>query len=745
MAELYSSLDGAYDHDISSDGSRVLEISAGSGAAYGSDTGYAIVYERDENGDYSPIGPQLNTEVYLGKMNDDGNRILLLRNNYHVTLYDFSNLQWSQIKQETSAKSCHAISGDGKTFVHATNNNSVVIHEEGDDGSWTSSTVTYAGEGFGNACELSHNGQVLSVMSRKTLDGNRYGTVQLYEKVGSTWNWFDQFIGNKDYAYNPSQSYGIHTMQLSEDGSTFALANTQDENVGVYEWTGSTYNKTPVQTVTIASNEVTGIGLSADANVLVISNFYHNPRGIAYVHHKNDDGLYVVKGGPLLGIDDNNDKGNNSFGNGINISTDGAYMSINDYGSYYTRRTVSIFNTCYDSGATAAPTLGPTLSSPPTMGPAMPSQTPSVLPTSTLPGLGSWYISNNGDITEEATSKDIITIKLPFNSTNRDIGAVALQKNCTTEFPQSGNYFVASTTPPTSSQPDGYVQFNTTLEVNITALNGTSHWNEYTDGTRGGWVEMCVETFLSFNDLVDLGNDDSNPKIIFKNNVLNISLSLTADYEIDNVNVERENATEANVDADYSDFITAYECTETDLYSVASKTYTQGEEITICVRDTGTDFVQVEEFVNLVVSQEETSEYNFILNRLYNPEVTTVTCTDNDSTATSDRRVCYAKIRALAQFFSIGTPPDLTISGSVDVRRDGRRVRRILRNVLPTPEKNNEEDAYYASSRRLQENGGSGGFEVNIGLTPGHDSASNSGLMSVVVGAAGLTGAVLML
>merc|ERR1740124_1776365 len=90
--------------------------------------------------------------------------------------------------------------------------------------------------------------------------------------------------------------------------------------------------------------------------------------------------------------------------------------------------------------------------------------------------------------------------------------------------------------------------------------------------------------------------------------------------------------------------------------------------------------------------------------------------------------------------------------GATKVRRDERRVRRILRSALPTTEKNNEEDAFYGSSRRVQEDLGSGEFEVKASLVSRDNSAASvctvgstvAGLMSVVVGAAGVAGAALM-
>ena len=367
-------------------------------------------------------------------------------------------------------------------------------------------------------------------------------------------------------------------------------------------------------------------------------------------------------------------------------------------------------------------------------------------PTITKPNRNEWLISIIGNTTEQATSKDNILISMSFNASNRDIGALVFEADCITPF-DSNTYFNVDTTMPSSNAPDGFIQFNTTLEMNVTAINGTKHWNAFTDGTRGGWVEACTETYLQVTDDPDLGNDDVVQKVTFKNNVLNISISLNADYNVDQVSVVREEATKEDVKTDYSEFITAYECAEINPYlPVTGKTYNQGDEIGICVTDESGGIVQVEEFVDLVVAQEGLSDYNFILNTLYNPDVTTPECLDATS---SERRVCIAKIRALARFFEGAAPKDLTISGSVYVIRDGRRVRRNLRMGLPAPEKINEEadTALVASGRRDEEDEeGSGDFEVIVSLASTDDSAASNriigstaaaGLVSMVVGAVG--------
>jgi len=196
------------------------------------------------------------------------------------------------------------------------------------------------------------------------------------------------------------------------------------------------------------------------------------------------------------------------------------------------------------------------------------------------------------------------------------------------------------------------------------------------------------------------------------------------------------------VNTAYSEFIIAYECDETNPYiEKSTATYNQGDEITICVMDDSSNIVEVEEFVDLEVAQEGNTDYIFIRNGQWNSDITTPVCVESTELV---RRVCYAKVRALARFFSTGKPSDLTISGSVYVRRDGRRVRRILRSALPTTENNNEEDTLYASSRRVLEDPGRGEFKVNVGLASPDNSAASAftvgsivlGLMSVVVGAA---------
>jgi len=156
----------------------------------------------------------------------------------------------------------------------------------------------------------------------------------------------------------------------------------------------------------------------------------------------------------------------------------------------------------------------------------------------------------------------------------------------------------------------------------------------------------------------DLGND-TKTKVNFKNNILNISIPLIANYEVGEVRVGREDATKEDVNTDYSDFIIAYECDESYPYiKKTGTTYNQGDKITICVSDESSNIVEVKKFLDLVVAQEDKSDYNFIQNGRWNSrrnsDITAPVCVDSN---TSKHRVCYAKIRALARFFSTENRP----------------------------------------------------------------------------------------
>lgn len=93
---------------------------------------------------------------------------------------------------------------------------------------------------------------------------------------------------------------------------------------------------------------------------------------------------------------------------------------------------------------------------------------------------------------------------MPFNASNRDYAAKVYTDDCLTPFTNSA--FNVSTSDRSSVKPDGYVQFNSTLTMNITSINATDYLNKFTDGTQGGWVRVCVQTYLWFKDTFNLND-----------------------------------------------------------------------------------------------------------------------------------------------------------------------------------------------------------------------------------------------
>ena len=108
---------------------------------------------------------------------------------------------------------------------------------------------------------------------------------------------------------------------------------------------------------------------------------------------------------------------------------------------------------------------------------------------------------------------------------------------------------------------------------------------------------------------------------------MNVSISLNANYTVDQVAVKGEKADQAEVSADYSNLIEAYKCSSEDPALIVSGTKdNQGDEIPVCVSDKSSGIVQVEDIEDLVVSQGESNSYNFVLGTMYNPDVTTLSC-----------------------------------------------------------------------------------------------------------------------
>jgi len=455
------------------------------------------------------------------------------------------------------------------------------------------------------------------------------------------------------------------------------------------------------------------VSLSADGTIVAIGAMYNDGNGADSGHVR----VYKYEGSSweMIGGDIDGEGAGDYSGYSVSLSADGTIVAIgatgND-GNGANSGHVRIFTT--STQVSKAPT------------------------TQVLVG---WNIENNGEVTGTINSDGRPQIFIPINASNRESGVNVFTEDCLTSFYDT-NYFEVDTTNSTSSMANGYIQFDTSLTVNVSALNKTEYWKPFTDGTRGGSVEVCLETFLKYKKTITdhyLGNDDDDEqRVNFINNILNISVSFTSSFTIDSIKVKREDEKREDIVTDYSDSVTGYLCQESNLYTAAAaKTYKQGEEIIICV--TTKDFVQVQEFYNLKVSQEGKSDYHFIKGTLFNPAIVNVACKDGTD---GHHRVCYAKILVLARFFDKKDPSDLFISGQVFFIRNGRRVRRNLRMALPGPDKNDDEGALKPSGSlaRANDEDKSEDFEVIVALGSSKDSSASvltAGLFLMAVGAAG--------
>jgi hypothetical protein len=271
--------------------------------------------------------------------------------------------------------------------------------------------------------------------------------------------------------------------------------------------------------------------------------------------------------------------------------------------------------------------------------------------------------------------------------------------------------------------------------MNITALNETSYWNSFTDGSRGGWAEVCVETYLS---LTSPGNEDE--EVDFVNNVLNVSVALNGDFSVDDISVKRESVTTSTSTLDYSGFVKAYQCASNNPRTklAAPPLYTQGDNLVICITDNNEGIIQVEDIKTLAISQVGTAPYNYVFDNRSNPDITKITCVDGGS---SEGNVCIAELTLLSRFFPDVKPANLTVTGVVDIVRGGYTPASRTRALGMA-----EQNIAGSGGRSLEDSNTGGkdaGFSLRVELgsddadtSAGSNQYGSAGLLSVVLGAA---------
>ena len=235
-------------------------------------------------------------------------------------------------------------------------------------------------------------------------------------------------------------------------------------------------------------------------------------------------------------------------------------------------------------------------------------------------------------------------------------------------------------------------------------------------------------------------------KIIVANSILNIYVTLSGNFRIEDISVEQDSVAKTNITTDFTNYVTAYKCEEQTPYTIQpdSSTYKQGDVLSIwCVKDTCGSIVRVESINNLLISQTNTLPFKYVYQGNTNPELTNIECRAGISVDKGD--VCIVKLVLHGCFFPGTSPPDLIVSGDVNVVRGAFNNCCTLRMKFSSPviEKN---EAKHTSRHIKEVDDGSGRGNFFIGVQVTEDSADSgesssygaSGLLSITVVAAGV-------
>ena len=361
-----------------------------------------------------------------------------------------------------------------------------------------------------------------------------------------------------------------------------------------------------------------------------------------------------------------------------------------------------------------------------------------------VPPPGSFEIHSTGNITGTATSGTTIEILAPYNASSREHNTTVLSADCITPF--TGTAADAFTVTTTADVPsgDGFIAYNSTIVVDISKVNNTAYWNELSDGAMGGVFDVCLESAVYF---VLPAPDNKQEKMNFVNTNLTLTVEMDANFEVTTINAERKDAKQEEVRVDYSDYVEAYECVESDLVNKANnQEYSQGDELKICVKSKNPSIVQVDGIQRLTLSQDvdtTTDDFTYITGG--SPVSSEIAATDCDKSISPN--VCHADMQLLGRYFEDESPGELTATGSVELSFSGGS-RRLTVDVPIAGGIRGGDLALENSARHMEEEKPDDSlFDVVVSLTSleesgGTNDFNGATLLSGMVAAVG--GAILM-
>jgi hypothetical protein len=186
-------------------------------------------------------------------------------------------------------------------------------------------------------------------------------------------------------------------------------------------------------------------------------------------------------------------------------------------------------------------------------------------------------------------------ITLNYNISLRDVVLQVFESDCNATVDLS----VASpsgTTTPTS--PD-HGDLEVLVDLNLGSMTSSPIWTSYGNGT--GVVGLCVRVDLVLDDLEQTSVNFSEQNIF-------ITIDMTADIEILNIELDRVSADEQTSDTDVDYGLNACHCDSASECLESPVEITQGSDVFICVylSETSSD-VEIAEIRTLTMSQGDLS------------------------------------------------------------------------------------------------------------------------------------------
>ena len=696
-------------------------------------------------------------------MNKPGNRIIVGTGNANlVRVFEQASdgsgwIQlWGDILGDEVSFGSRSVSmnGEGTRLIVGAHNNGdagsnsgrVYIFDQSTDGQegWIlvkSITGEAADYLFGHSVDMNDAGDRIAVGAPGT---NSVGKVHVYKRTADGSDWIQIF----DAAGTNGAQLGF-SLAMNNAGDRFVAGGPHYSGRGharVFEEAADGLNWFQIGSDNNIISEFGGdwFGHSVDMNGpgdrVIVGGTYndgsggHNS-GHARVYEQTVDGTGWTKigsdvdgkgAGDLFGTS----LGMNDVGNRIIVSS-----PLNDVNGPNSGHALIYQDTPPTSNPTPNPTSTPT--STPT---GNPTSTPTTNPTFVPAATGSFEIHSTGEIKGVATAFNTIELLTSYNASNREHSTTVLSPNCVDPFTGSAATAFSITSSNDESLGNGFIAFNNTIEIDISKINGTEWFKPLPSGDYGGIIDLCLEAAV----LLSLNGVDEKMNIINTN--VTLTVEMDANFEGITIDLNRNDATEEDVSVNYSEYIEAYQCNGAAPDSplgVPLPTYTQGDDLTICVRGTDDGVTDVSSIKSLVISQAGAGASPFTYVEDGSPvsiEIASVQCNQGNTD------VCVADLKLLGRFFSVDEPGDLTVSGDVVLDfGGGSTTTRRLGTSLKMEKNGDKSVSGDVSSRRMQEE--IEGFtlvDIKLGKSGDESSSFDYGaLISTLL--AGAIGSVLML